>query len=111
VSYQAQWLLTYDDPFTARSRAAIINQATIFKDDARPDIATLAESLLRGGAAQFGTFQSLLGAAPGFADKADNGDGTVDSSKIADAEILSAVQADFPTVAALYFTADGTPIP
>jgi hypothetical protein len=111
MSYQSQWALTYDDPFVSRCRACLTQQANIFKDDARPDFVALATSILRqDNGSIMVTWQSALGAAPGLADEADNGDGTVDSSKITDQEILSNVQAMWPAVAALYFTSDGTPI-
>ena len=103
MSYLSQWQLAYDDGFVSRCRAAITNQSVIFKDDTRADIAGLATSLLTAADPQETlTFVGMLAAAPGFADTADNGDGTVDSTKIDDAEILSAVQAEFPTVAALF---------
>jgi hypothetical protein len=104
VSYQSQWLLTYDDAFVSRSRAAITQRSMIYKDDQRPEFVALAESLLKqANGAEYLTFQSMLANAPGFAEKVDNGDGTIDSSKIEDAEIQSAVDADWPTVAALYY--------
>ena len=105
MSYLSQWQLAYDDGFVSRCRAAITNQSVIFKDDGRADIAALADSILTVADAQeINTFLSMLGAAPGFADAADNGDGTVDSSQITDEEILAAVQAEYPTVAALFHT-------
>ena len=111
MSYQSQWALTYDDAFVSRGRAAITNQSAIFKDDQRADIKALAETLLRGtDGAPYVTFQSMLGAAPGFATMADQGDGTVNSTLIADDDILAAVQAEYPTVAALYYAPDGGPI-
>jgi hypothetical protein len=56
------------------------------------------------------TFNRLAAAGPGIADKADNGDGTVDQSKVTDADLLSLTQANWPTVAGLYFQEDGSPI-
>jgi hypothetical protein len=110
MSYLSQWRLTYDADFVARSRAAMTNQAAIYKDDERGDIAALADDLLTAATPQVSlTFVSVLAAAPGFADEADNGDGTVDSSRITDAELLAALQAQWPAVAALFFAADGTP--
>jgi hypothetical protein len=110
MTYQAQWALTYDNDFNSRQRAALTGQATIYKDDARPDFVALAGAVLTSEpTGVFITFQQLLGAAPGFADEADSGDGTIDSSKIADEEILSAVQAGWPTVAGLYFDNTGSP--
>jgi hypothetical protein len=46
----------------------------------------------------------------GVADKVDNGDGTIDQSKVTDADLLSMTQAHWPTVAALYYNSDGSPI-
>lgn len=110
MSYLSQWRLAADDEFVSRSRAAMTGQAEIFKDDERGDIAALATSLLTAANPQEAlTFVGLLAAAPGFADKVDQGDGTVNSSLIADAEILSAVQAEWPTVAGLFYAGDGGP--
>jgi hypothetical protein len=110
MSYQSQWQLTYDDPFVSRCRACITQRAVIYKDDERPDFVALADSLLRqDNGSEFVTFQTMLANAPGFADTVDAGDGTIDSTKIEDAEIQSAVDADFPIVAGLYYAADGTP--
>jgi hypothetical protein len=110
MSYQSQWRLQNDDGFVSRSRAALTNQAAVYKDDGRPDIAALAESLLVDTNPQETlTFVSLLAAAPGFADMVDQGDGTVDSSQVSDGDILSAVQAGWPTVAALFYDSDGSP--
>ena len=111
MSYLSQWRLTYDDEFVSRCRAAIGGQAEIFKDDERGDIAALATSVLVAGNVQeTNTFVAMLAAAPGFAVKVDQGDGTVNSSLIADADILAAVQAEWPTVAALFYGADGGPL-
>ena len=63
----------------------------------------LADAILRGKPQPMGTFQTMLPAAPGFADTVEQPDGTVNSSLIADPDILAAVQAISPTVAALYY--------
>jgi hypothetical protein len=111
MSYLTQWRLAYDDEFVSRSRAALTQQAEVFKDDDRADIAALATSLLTAANPQESlTFVGLLAAAPGFGDTVDQGDGTVNSSLIADADILAAVQAEWPTVAALFYGADGGPV-
>jgi hypothetical protein len=113
MSYLSQWQLTIDSPFVGRVNAALIQQADVFKDDQRPDMAALANALLVGapvgGVPPAQTFIQLVAAAPGVADTADTGDGTVDSSKVDDADILAAIQAEWPTVAALFYDADGTP--
>jgi hypothetical protein len=110
MSYLSQWRLAADDEFVSRCRAALVGQAEVFKDDDRADIAALATSLLTAATPQESlTFIGLLAAAPGFADKVDQGDGTINSSLIVDGEILSAVQAEWPTVAALFYGPDGGP--
>jgi hypothetical protein len=110
MSYLSQQNLSLDNDFGARSRAAITGQGTVFKDDDRGDIAALATSLLTAAHPQeLSTFLNMLAAAPGFAVKVDQGDGTVNSSLVSDEEILSAVQAEWPTVAALFYGPDGGP--
>jgi hypothetical protein len=112
MSYQTQWNLTYDDPFVSRCRACLTQRAAIYKDDERPDFVALADSLLKqANPAEFLTFQTMLANAPGFAEKVDNGDGTIDSTKIEDGEIQAAVDADWQTVAGLYYADDGTAKP
>jgi hypothetical protein len=106
MSYQSQWTLTYDDAFVGRCRASLVQRADIYKDDERPEFVALAESLLKEDNPQETlTFVSLLANAPGFAAKVDNGDGTVDSSQIEDAEIQSAVDFQWPVVSALFYPA------
>jgi hypothetical protein len=112
MTYEAQWKLTYDDAFVSRCRACITQESDRLLTDERLDMVACAEALLRNSnPAIWSTFQSLMGAAPGLADKADNGDGTVDSTRITDAEVLSNVQAEYSQVAGLYFTTDGAPAP
>jgi hypothetical protein len=111
MSYQSQWTLTYDDAFVSRCRACEYQQAAIqFGGDPDARLAALADAVLRGDAAILGSFQSVLGAAPGLADEVDTGDGTIDSSLVVDAEILAGVQGAWPTVAELYFDEAGAPI-
>jgi hypothetical protein len=112
MAYLSQWRLTYDDDFVSRCRACLIQQAEQFKDDTRADIVAMAESIIRqDNGSIFASWQATLGAAPSFADTADpDGDGTVDSSLITDAMILANVQAQWPTLAALYFDDTGAPI-
>ena len=82
-------------------------RADIYKDDERPEFVALAESLLRqDNGAEVETFVSLLANSPGFADKVDQGDGTVDSTQIEDAEIQAAVDFQWPVVSALFYPAE-----
>jgi hypothetical protein len=70
----------------------------------------LSEGLLRDDPGLSLAFVRLGAAGPGIADKADNGDGTIDSAQVTDADLLSLTQANYPAVAALYYGADGAPI-
>jgi hypothetical protein len=49
-------------------------------------------------------------AGPGFDTTVDNGDGTIDSSKVTDEDMLAQCQAMIPKVAALYYDDTGAPI-
>jgi hypothetical protein len=107
MSYQAISDLTYDPAFTARIRACVTEQSVTYQNDQRPDVVALAKDVLRGGASgPFLSFNSMIAAAPGIADSGD-----ADQANVADAEILSAVQANYVTVAGLHYNSDGTPIP
>ena len=109
MSYLAQYQLTYDPAFVYRGRACLINQASVYTNDTRPDIKATADAVFRNAPAQVElVFQELLGNAPGFVDKATTADG-IDSSLIDDNEILASVQAFWPAVAELFFTPDGIP--
>ena len=110
MSYQAQAQLNDDMWFAARNRSVAVQQAEIFKDDARPDWVSVANECLRGNGEIYLAFTRIAAGGPGIADKADNGDGTIDQSKITDADLLSLTQANWPVVAGLYFNQDGTPI-
>jgi hypothetical protein len=109
MSYHAQDQLTFDLTFTGRVRSCSVQQADIFKADARPDFVALANDVLGGDGEKTNTFTRLAAAAPGLADKATTEDG-VDQSLITDEDVLSTVQANWQVVAALYYATDGTPI-
>ena len=110
MSFLTQTALESDLGFSNRTRACLTGQSVVFLNDGRADIVALAEALLRDEPGPSATFLRMLAGAPGFADKVEGGPDGIDSSKIADSEILSAVQAEYPTVAGLYFNDDGTPI-
>lgn len=110
MSYQAQAALEADYWFQQRTRAVAIQQADTFKDDQRPNFVALSSGLLRDEPGLAVTFTRLDAAGPGIADKADNGDGTVDQANVTDADLLSLTQANYPVVAGLYYTEDGSPI-
>jgi hypothetical protein len=111
MSYQSQWNLNYDKDFDARSRACTIEQALSFTNSADVSFKALADSLLRSDNPQIAnTFVTIVAGSPGFADASDDGEGGVNSDAITDAMLVSAVQAQWPSVAALYFDSEGQPI-
>jgi hypothetical protein len=110
MSYQAQYQLETNVDFQGRSRAAAISQAEVYQNDQRPDFVALASGILKDAGGYTQAFTRIDAGGPGIADKVDNGDGTIDQSKVTDADLLSLTQANFPVVAGLYFNDDGTPI-
>lgn len=111
MSYQSQATLEADYWFQQRTRAVTIEQAEVYKNDARPSFVATADAVLREEGGIGLSFVRLGAAAPGIADKADNGDGTVDQAKVTDDDLLSLTQANWQVVAALYFDEEGNPIP
>jgi hypothetical protein len=109
VSYSAIDNLAQDGAFNGRVRACTLEQAHVYKDDARPDFVALASDIMRSGPETTVTFVRLVAAAPGLADKATTPEG-IDQTRISDADVLSAVQGNWQTVAGLYFDAEGNPV-
>ena len=110
MSYLGQSQLEMDPTFQGRVRAADTQQAESFINDGRPDMAACARGVLRNDPGVGDCFLRLAAGGPGIADKVDNGDGTIDQSRVSDADLLSLTQTNFPTVADLFFTDEGTPI-
>lgn len=110
MSYLSIDQLTNDIIFAGRSRAAVVEQSETFQNDARPDFVGCAQEALRGNGEIYNTFTRMAAAGPGIGAKVDNGDGTIDQSQVTDGDLLALTQGNYPTVAALYFSADGTPL-
>jgi hypothetical protein len=109
MSYQSQAELENDAWFQQRNRAVCIQQAYSFKDDQRPSWVAVAEGILRDEGGIWPCFNRLAAGGPGIADKAETPEG-IDQSLVTDADLLSLTQANWETVAGLYFNEDGTPI-
>lgn len=109
ASYSAIDQLTQDVLFGGRIRACATQQAETFANDQRPQIIAAAEEVMRGGPNMTNALTRMTAAGPNGA-PADNGDGTIDQTKVEDPAILSAVQAYWPTAAALFFDDEGKPI-
>jgi hypothetical protein len=110
VSYAAIATLTNDQTFSGRSQSAATEQSETFKDDGRADIAATARDVLRGNGTTLLTFTRMAAAGPGIGAKVDTGNGTIDQSLVTDEDLLSLTQANFPTVASLFYSTEGEPI-
>jgi hypothetical protein len=113
MSYQTQALLYEDPDFTGRRcRSCLFQKASeVYQETgSAPDVQALSNALLKDEAAIMSTFLRAICAAPGFADIVDNGDGTIDSLKVSDDDVLAAVTELYPIIATLFFTSDGTPV-
>ena len=91
MSYQNQAALAADEAFLGRVQECCIEQAVIFKNDGRYSIAALAVAVIQTPQKSRGVFE-LVCVAPNFVD-------VTDPATIADADILAAVQANWPTYA------------
>jgi len=111
MSYETQALLEADGDFQQRARSCTVQQADYYKDAAAADQKALAYGVLRDDPGLVPTFIRLAAAGPGVADKVDTGNGTIDSSLVLDADLLSLTQGNWPIVTSLYFNTDGTPRP
>jgi hypothetical protein len=113
MSYQTQALLNEDSDFTGRRcRSCLFQKASEVYQEAgsASDVQALSSALLKDDPAPLSAFLRAICAAPGFADMVDNGDGTIDQSKISDEDLLAAVTELYPVIATLFFTSDGTPV-
>lgn len=104
MSYEQQTRLRSDGSLQARTSAVVFEQALIFKDDGRLDMAALAKRHLADASEVLTIWMPYMAATPGFADHA------LDTSQITDADLLAATQAHWPTVASVFYNDDGSPI-
>ena len=115
-AYHVMDRLANQSDFNPRVTMCCVEQSESFLNDGRPQFVSLAKALLKGETGAQYTFIRIVAAGPGMADKADTGEvndigqPVIDHTQISDEDILAAVQADFPTVAALYFDDTGAPI-
>lgn len=115
-TYQVMDRLANASDFNPRVTMCCVEQSEVYLNDGRAQFVSLAKALLKAdGPIQY-AFIRICAAGPGLAAKADTGESNelgqpiIDQSQISDEDILAAVQADFPTVAALYFDDTGAPI-
>jgi hypothetical protein len=101
MTYATRAALTFDSTFRDRVIACAREQALIFKDDGRPDIAALAESIIESSSNAHGLVDNVV-MAPNFVD-------VEDGSTVEDPEILAAVQAAWPVYAGVLYGTDAPP--
>ena len=112
MTYLAQANLGADWQYQQRAQACLTNQAAIFHNDARPDFVALSSALLRGESDPTSSFVRMLAASPGFAEAYQpDPEQPGDQSKIPDDDLLAAAQAQWPTVAGLFYDSEGAPLP
>lgn len=97
MTYASRAALGDDPGFRARATACATEQALVFTADGRPDIAALANAVIANDA-NAGPLVDLVAMAPNFAD-------VDDPASTTDADILAAVQAAWPTYAAIAYPA------
>lgn len=95
MSYANSAALATDEAFTGRVTTCCVEQALVFQNDGRPDMAALARIII-GDPSNAQGVVNLVCVAPGFGDSADG-------ASIDDPSILAAVQAQWPTYAAVMF--------
>jgi hypothetical protein len=103
MSYETMAALSADETFKGRVTACCQEQALIFKDDGRADIASLARVIIADPSNAAGVFE-LVCVSPGIKDAAD-------SASVTDGEILAATQAAWPVYAAVLFPQPDVPNP
>jgi hypothetical protein len=101
MSYASMAALADDAAFRDRVLTCAKEQALIYKDDGRADIKALADQVIINEANASGLFE-LVCVAPNFRD-------VTDPSTTTDGDILAAVQANWPTYAAVLYAPPSVP--
>lgn len=112
MSYLTYAKLLGDGEFGMRARACINEQANAFSDQTGSPVDLLAVDLLKQEALQTNVMLNAIAAGPNFATIIDNGDGTIDSTRITDEDILAHTQVMFSEVARIFYPpAAAPPVP
>lgn len=101
MSYQSRADLAQDEHFRERVMACCKEQALIYQNDGRPDIAALADAVIMSSGAA-APMVELVAISPDFVD-------VTSQTQVEDGAILAAVQAQWPTYAALAYPAPAGP--
>lgn len=99
--------LAADITFQSRVISCMWNQALTYQDDVDVTNAAMAQAVLRGSSPASISMVNMIAAFPGLVDPAviTKGDGSqiVDQTAVPDEEILGQVQANWKTVAGLFY--------
>lgn len=98
MSYSSMAALADDTVFRDRVLTCCTEQALIFKDDGRPDIAGFARAVISSPSNAL-PLHELVCVAPNFRD-------VTNGAAVPDGDILAAVQANWPTYAGIAYPAD-----
>ena len=85
MTYSASGELAQDQAFQARERASLMNYASVNVND------KLAQAVIRSDPIALVALLNVIPIAPGVADAATNTDGTIDQTKVTDAQIDGAI--------------------
>lgn len=96
MSYESMAALSDDTGFRDRVLTCCSEQALVFKDDGREDIAALARAVIASPSNALPLFE-LVCVSPNLRD-------VTNSAQAPDADVLAAVQAQWPTYAAIAYT-------
>lgn len=111
MSYLTQALLTEDVNFGRRSRSCMNQQANVYMADQRPNFVSLARAIITGEpVGPTSTMLTAIAYGAQFDQIVDNGDGTIDQTKIKDADIQSRCDYVWEEVSLFYYKTDGTPV-
>ena len=102
MSYQSSADLAVDAVFQQRMTSCLIEQATTYKDDPKADFVQLSDTILRSPYGVLSQFCQQAATQPAFNEAQSEVD-------ITDAQILSVVQALYPTIAALNYIKPAEP--
>ena len=113
MTYTLVTQLAKDPDFTARVAACMWNQSQTYQSNPDPASASLAMDTLRGTTMAQPSMVNMIASFPGVVEGATVtlGDASeiVDQTAITDAAILGQVQANWKTVADLFYTPPTTP--
>jgi hypothetical protein len=108
LTYELVYQLSIDPAFNNRVRSCMYEQAQTYQSNPDPATAALAKDVMRGSGAGVQSMIGMIAAFPGMTNAPvtiTKGDGSVmvDQTAVTDETVLSQVQANWETVANLFY--------